>query len=366
MSLWTVFRSGHPAASARIRRTPLAVTAAASALVLLSACDVSGAASTAETEGASDAADADSGAVSGEVNLYTSEPEAKIQEIITAFNEQYPDVDVEVFRAGTGELKTRIATEKQSGTIGADVLLAADVPTFETYAAEGDLAALDGVDLEGVEEEQIDAENMYVGTRIIPTVIAYNTNEVTEAPTTWAELADPQYKDRLVMPNPEVSGAAAFNAAVWLSQPELGEQWMTDLAANNPTIVESNGPVSQNVANATQPIGVVVDYLVRDLAAEGSPIAVSYPTDGVPYVNQPAGIFEDSDNPEAAAAFVAFLVSPEGQEIAVEQNYVPVRGDVGTPDGAPALEDLALVTPDYEKITAEQDAAVATFTELFT
>src|SRR5690606_24886480 len=99
----------------------------------------------------------------------------------------------------------------------------------------------------------------------------------------------------ITMPNPDVSGAAAYNAAVWLNTPELGEAWLEGLAANEPVIAESNGPVGQAVAAGTQPVGIVVDYLVRELAAKGSPIALSYPTDGVPYVSQPAGIFADSD-----------------------------------------------------------------------
>ena len=111
-------------------------------------------------------------------------------------------------------------------------------------------------------------------------------------------------------------------------------------------------------------MGVVVDYPVRDLADKGSPVAVSYPSDGVPYVNQPAGVFKDSENPEAAQAFVSFLVSKEGQELAVKQNYVPVRSDAGAPEGAPALTDINLIQPDYAKVKEQQDGAVKKFKEI--
>jgi iron(III) transport system substrate-binding protein len=108
-----------------------------------------------------------------------------------------------------------------------------------------------------------------------------------------------------------------------------------------------------------------VDYLVRELAAQGSPIAVSYPTEGVPYVSQPAGIFADTDEAAASEAFIDFLVSEEGQTLAVEQSYLPVRSDVGTPEGAPSMDDITVITPDLETIRSTQDAAVATFNELF-
>lgn len=330
-------------------------------LALLTACGGSaeGQTNSAEVQGSA----ADSGP-SGTLTVYTSEPQAKIDEIIDAYNEIEPDVDVQVFRAGTGELKTRVATEKATGQIHADVMLAADVPTFESYVAEGDLQPLELENAADLNQDVVDAEGYYVGTRIIPTVIAYNTGMVEDAPESWAELAEDQFKGRIAMPNPLVSGAAAFNTAVWLQEENLGEGWLTSLAANEPTILESNGPVGQAVASGTAGIGVVVDYVARELAEKGSPIALNYPTDGVPYVSQPAGVFTDSANPEAANDFIDFLISQQGQELAVAQSYMPVRGDAGVPDGAPTLDELVLINPDLEKIAATQDAAVEQFNAL--
>ena len=207
----------------------------------------------------------------------------------------------------------------------------------------------------------IDPDGFYVGTRIIPTVIAYNTDEITEPPTSWAELTEPGYADRIILPNPDVSGAAAFNAAAWSLHPDLGEEWIEQLGANNPQVAESNGPVSQAVAEGSRPVGIVVDYLVRDLAAQGSPIAVSYPDEGVPYITQPGAVFADAPNPEAAKLFLDFLVSKKGQELAVDQNYLPVREDAGSPEGAPALADISLFDQDLEAIAASRDDAVAAF-----
>ncbi len=299
------------------------------------------------------------------ITLYTSEPQAKADALVAAFNETHPEITVEIFRAGTGDLTARIAAEQTSGAVQADVLLAADAGTFENYAADGLLAQYTPKDVEALNPDVVDPENYYVGTRIIPTVIAYNTTMITTPPTSWEDLTTAEYADKIVMPNPDVSGAAAYNAAVWMNEDALGEKWLENLAKNKPVIADSNGPVSQAVATGTQPVGIVVDYLVRELAAQGSPIAVSYPTEGVPYVSQPAGIFADSDSPEAAQAFIDFLVSAEGQKLAVEQAYLPVRSDVGSPEGAPAMSDITILSPDLETIRSSQDAAVETFRTLF-
>jgi len=299
------------------------------------------------------------------LTVYTSEPQEKIDELVAAFGEQHPDIEVEVFRAGTGDLTTRIATEREAGEIQADVLLAADAATFEDYAADDLLAEYLPADVDALNPDVVDPEGFYVGTRIIPTVIAYNTTMIEEPPASWQDLTDPEYADQIVMPNPDVSGAAAYNAAVWATTPELGDAWLEALAKNAPVIADSNGPTSQAVATGAQPVGIVVDYLVRELAAQGSPIDVSYPSEGVPYVSQPAGILADTDEEEAAQAFVDFLVSEEGQQIAVEQSYLPVRSDVGTPEGAPSMDEIEILSPDLETVQGAQDAAVETFRDLF-
>lgn len=335
--------------------------ASLASLALLTAC--SGSADGAENSPAAASSSAPAGAT-GTLTVYTSEPQAKIDELVAAYNEVNPEVSVEVFRAGTGELKTRIATEKETGGIQADVILAADVPTFEAYAAEGDLQVLDIDNAGELNQDVVDAEGYYVGTRIIPTVIAYNTTLVDTAPESWAELTNEEYKGMIAMPNPDVSGAAAFNTTVWLETPALGENWLKNLISNEPTVLESNGPVGQAVAAGTSGIGIVVDYVARELAAKGSPISLNYPTDGVPYVSQPAGVFTDSKNPDAANEFVEFLVSKEGQELAVAQSYLPVRDDAGVPEGAPALADLKLLNPDLAVIAEKQASAVAKFNDL--
>lgn len=340
------------------RRALVTITAVGASAALLAAC--------AEPTESEDATAPTGGGDEGEtttLTVYTSEPEDKVDEINEAFTSANPDIEVEVYRAGTGDLNARIAAEKESGSIEADILWAADAPTFETYAAAGDLVELQDIDTADLIDEAIGADNFYVGTRIIPTVIAYNTEVVDEAdlPQSWAELTDEAYADQLVMPDPAVSGAAAFNASVWKNNEELGEEWITALGQNQPMIAQSNGPTSQEIAGGGRPIGVVVDYLVRDLNAEGSPIEVIYPTEGAPYVTEPAGVFADSGNQEAAERYINFLLSTEAQEIAVEQNYLPVREDVGTPEGAPELAEIELMTPDLQVVTDDKDAAVELF-----
>lgn len=336
-----------------------AIAAVTLGAIALTGCSAATDSSSSETPAAKSPAEAAS------LTLYTSEPQEKIDAIVAAFSEEQPEISVEVFRAGTGDLTARIAAEEKAGAVGADLLLAADAGTFEDYAARDLLLEYASPEAEAILPELLDPENFYVGTRMLPTVIAVNTNVITDAPTSWQDLTDPAYAGKIAMPNPDVSGAAAYNAAVWLDDAQLGKPWLEALAKNEPLVVDSNGPVSQAVADGSSPVGIVVDSLVRDLEAAGSPIAAVYPSEGVPYVTQPVGIFANTEEPEAAKLFVDFLISKQGQEIAVSQSYLPIRSDVAAPKGAPEVKDLALLSPELDKIRSTQADAVATFNGLF-
>lgn len=338
------------------------VAAAGVAMLALAGCsepsenDGSNTATSGAEDGATDSA-------AGSLTLYTSEPEEKVDEIIAAFNEEHPDVDVQVYRAGTGDLKARIEAEKASGSVEADLIWAADAPTFEAFKSEDLLAQLNDVETGEVIDGAVDPEGYYVGTRIISTVLAYNTSVIDEAdaPQSWTDLTDARFRDKIVMPDPAVSGAAAYNATVWMNNDELGEDWLTALGENAPMIAASNGPTSQEIAGGGHPVGVVVDYLVRDLAAQGSPVKEVYATEGSPYITEPIAVFADSKSQSAAELFINFVLSKKGQELAVEQNYLPIIDGVGTPGDAPELDDIALMDADLKTLTDDRARSVEFF-----
>lgn len=305
------------------------------------------------------------GGPSGEIVLYTSEPQENADETVAAFNEQYPDIEVQVFRSGTGELLTRIESEEAAGGVQADVLLAADAPTFESLKERDLFVEYAPSGAEEIAEEFRDPDGFYTGTRLISTIIGYNTDQVQEPPRSWQDLTDPQYRgQRIGMPNPDYSGAAAYNIALWYARPELGAPFVEELAASEPTVVEGNGQVREGLANGQFPVGIIIDYMVRDLEEQGSPVAGVFPEEGVPVVTEPVAIFEGSQNQEAAQAFLNFLVSSEGQELASRQNYVPIVPGVEPPEGAPSLEEINILEGDLQQLVADQEAAKERFEQL--
>ena len=324
------------------RKSLSAIATLSAAMLALAGCSepTEDTASSKGTSAGNAAEDAAKDSATGSLTLYTSEPEEKVDEIIAAFNEEHPDVDVQVYRAGTGDLKARIEAEKASGSVEADLIWAADAPTFEAFKSEDLLAQLNDVEAGEVIDSAVDPEGYYVGTRIISTVLAYNTSVIDEAdaPQSWTDLTDARFRDKIVMPDPAVSGAAAYNATVWMNNDELGEDWLTALGENAPMIAASNGPTSQEIAGGGHPVGVVVDY-----------------------ITEPIAVFADSKNQSAAELFINFVLSKKGQELAVEQNYLPIIDGVGTPGDAPELDDIALMDADLQTLTDDRARSVEFF-----
>ena len=313
---------------------------------------------------ASKAGGGGSGGPSGKIVLYTSEPQANANKLISAFNKEYPNVNVQLFRNGTGKLMAKVESERQAGKVQADVLVAADAPSFEKLKKEGLLAKYTPKGVDKVPRKFRDPQGYYVGTRVISTIIGYNTNMVKNPPKSWQDLTDPKYKGKIGMPSPDYSGAAAYNTTVWSMQPSMGWDWISKLVANKPTVVEGNGAVQQGLATGRFATGIVIDYMVRESKAQGSPVDGVFPKEGVPAIYQPAAIFKSSSNKPAARAFIDFLISKKGQQLSVDQNYVPVREDVKGPKGAPALSEINVMDADTSKVTKNLNSAKERFNKM--
>lgn len=302
---------------------------------------------------------------SGVLRLYTSQPDADAAITKAAFEAAHPGVRVEIFRSGTEQVIARFLLEAEAGAPQADVLLVADAPTFELLKSRNLLEAYpQAISASAIAAGYADPEGYYYGTKILATLIAYNTNMVTNPARTWAELAALP-SGSIVMPSPSYSGAAAYNLGVMTRDSRIGWAWFETLAQKDVFLTQGNGAVLRTVANGERPYGIVVDFLPIRAALQGSPVGVVYPGEGVPVITEPVGIVKGTPNLQAARAFVDFLLSVEGQRVAVGMGYMPLRADVAPPAGFPALADLQQLTAPAAALAATRDADKERFGNLF-
>lgn len=319
-----------------------------------------------EASNSAEAQDTENGsAISGELDFYTSQPDADAQALVNAFVEKNPDVEISIFRSGTEEVVSKIQAEDQAGDIQADVLLVADSVTFESFKEDDLLLEYKSPEAEAINEAFVDPDGTYTGTKVMATGIVVNTNEVKELPDSWNVLTEEASKGEAVMPSPLYSGAAAYNLGVITKYPDMGWGYYQGLKDNGITITQGNGAVLEGVATGEQNYGMIVDYLAARAKSDGSPVELVYPKEGVPVITEPVGILANTDNEEAAQAFVDFVLSEEGQKLASNLGYTPIREGIEAPEGLKTLDEMTVLEADAAELLKTREEDKAKFGEMF-
>ncbi|PAQ16043.1 Fe(3+) ABC transporter substrate-binding protein [Bacillaceae bacterium SAOS 7] len=303
--------------------------------------------------------------VAGTLNFYTSQPDADAQALVDSFQKKYPDVKVETFRSGTEEVISKIQAENLAGDIQADVLLVADSVTFESLKEEELLMSYQSPEAEQLPEAFVDPDGTYAGTKVMATALVVNTNEVKDIPDSWNVLSEKGSKEKAIMPSPFYSGAAAYNAGVFSRQESFGWDFYKSLKENGMSVTKGNGGVLEAVATGEKSYGMVVDFIVARAKKEGSPVELVYPKEGVPVITEPVGVMKNTDNEAAAKAFIDFVLSEEGQELAAELGYTPIRKGIAAPEGLKTIEELTVLEADTAELLKAREDDKKQFGEIF-
>lgn len=302
--------------------------------------------------------------VTGTLTLYTSQPNEDAQRTVDAFTAAYPNVEVAWIRDGTTQLMARLEAEYAAGAPQPDVLLISDMVVMEGLEAQERLLAYPGADVSAYEAGLMDPEHHYFSTKLITTGIIYNTN-APFVPESWADLLRPEAQGQIAMPSPLTSGAATIHMVALTSEPSLGWAYYEGLAAQGANPQGGNGGTYRAVAGGEQMFGMVVDYLPIREIPNGAPVRFVFPAEGVSAVTEPVAILSSAQNVPAAQAFVDFLISTEGQELAAAMGYLPALASVAPPEGFPARDTIRLLPFDPAAALENAEANRLRFMDIF-
>lgn len=302
--------------------------------------------------------------VAGKLVLYTSQPNEDAQQTVDAFKAKYPAVEVEWVRDGTTQMMAKLRAEIEAGAPKPDLLLIADTVTMESLKQEGRLMKHEGADVSAYDPAIMDKDKTYFSTKLITTGIMYNTNAPVK-PTSYKDLLKAEVKDKLAMPSPLTSGAATIHMVAVTNNPDLGWAYYEKLAEQGANPQGGNGGVYKAIAGGEKLYGFMVDYMPIRGKAQGAPVEFVFPEEGVSAVTEPVAILSTAQNPTAAKAFVDFLISKDGQELASKQGYLPAHPGVTPPAGFPARDTIKLLPFDPAKALEGDAANKAKFTEIF-
>ena len=344
------------------------MTALAAVFVLtagLASCGNAGQSQEAEQPSGENTADTE---LSAELMLYTSEPEELVAEMIESFNETYPDITIEYNRAGTGKITAQLDTELLTGSTDANILWFADIAYMNDLDEKGMIEHYVSPNSASVDPQYLYKDGLGGEVRLIYNIIAYNTNEITEAPTDWKDVLTESYKDRFAIADPNISGGSATALVVQTEYPDkVGWDWYEALAANGMKFETANGELQTKVSNGEYAGVEIVDFMARTAKAEGSPVGVCYPASGSILVPTPISLMNNMDEEQMAAAkaFIDWCYTEEGQKLMVSQQYIPVVSGIEGPEGAPKAEEIKTLPFDLDYYIKNKSDILTKFTELY-
>jgi iron(III) transport system substrate-binding protein len=247
------------------------------------------------------------------LTVYGTVDETILQSVTDAFTEQY-DIPVSFVRLVSADLSQRFSTEAQAGATVADVLLLTSSPFYGEALSNGWLQPVNEAELPAFPgefpEDYTSDEGATPIVSLVPTTMVYNTDLLSEAPTSWEDYADPANKGELLLAEPSSSPA---NVAFWaLMREEYGDDFLEAVAANEPRWYNSAVPATQGVAAGEGALGFPgVAAIVAGLQESNAPVdaAVLTPTTG-PEIG--LGLAAESPCNDAGKLFANYLLSEEG------------------------------------------------------
>jgi putative spermidine/putrescine transport system substrate-binding protein len=249
-----------------------------------------------------------------------------------------------------------------------------DDPVLILAEREKVITPLKGLNISNLADVRADSkprEAMWVNWCQPAASIAYNTDSVTPAPTSYAEVWDKKYRDKVILISMRITQAVVpLLAAAQLAtgKPlaeclQVADAGFEKLKELKPNILQvtSNAPQAQQLLETGE-----IDYFLSPdtrtvlfRKAQGAPVDQAQPREGS--IAMPAGValVANGPNPELGMAFINELLDPETQALIAKTFY---SNPTNTKTVKPAGLDLPeLVVLDWEYFTDNRNRWIERF-----
>jgi len=298
----------------------------------------------------------------GEVVLYSSNTVDAINAATEEFNKKYPDIKITAVRGSTGAMMQRIKAE--AGAPKADIFWSGGFALLRIY--EPYFLSYQSPEYKGLPANYKNANDLWAGTNAHVMVIMINKRALKgdPAPKTWSDLANPRWKDRLIVSDPEKTTSSL--ATLWGIQQTLGDAPLKGIA-KNATVTSTASQVFDGVAKGEFAVGMTMEYAAQEYVAGGNKdVEVIYPTEGTFIAPEGMALVKGGPNPADAKKFYDFLASKSAQEMLVKKFFRrPIREDVDLAQiGLPKAGSFKAMAVDDQKLAADQPNFIKSWKEL--
>lgn len=286
------------------------------------------------------------------LTVYSGRNEDLVGPLFERF-EKESGVELNVRYADTAELASTLREEGDGSP--ADVFFGQDAGALGALEKEQLFAPLPPATLEGVPAQYRSTGGTWVGTSARARIIGFDTRKVQEdaVPDSVFDLVKPEYRGKVGWAPTNGSFQAFVTAMRKISGEDVAAKWLADMKANGTKAYDSNIVLRDAIAAGEVELGLLNHYYVLEAReADGAdyPVGIHFVDGKDPgaLVNVAGvGVLKSTDRAPDAQKLVDFLLAQESQQyFATETFEYPLAQGVPSPEGVPALDEIA--NPDLD------------------
>ena len=295
----------------------------------------------------------------GKVVYYSAGGAKLSRALVKAFKKKHPDIKIDSINAGTGEIITRMRAERKNPR--GDVFRAS-VEAIET--AKDLFEPYKTKEHDKFPKDVVGKGQLHYGFSTAIQLLIVNTKLLPggKAPKCWKDLAKPEYKGKITMSHPALSGSGARQLTQMV---QLFGWGFVKKLIGNAVIVPKSRLVYKNVSRGEQAIGLTEESKPYRMAKKGFPVKAVYPCEGVGMSYGSVAIIKGGPNPKNARIFADFHNSFKVHKLGVKVlKRRSARPDVKRPKGFKKVSDIKFFHYDMDNVRKNRKAYIKKFEKL--
>ena len=189
----------------------------------------------------------------------------------------------------------------------------------------------------------------------------------------YSDLIKPELKGKIATADP-ANSSSAFAQLTNMLQAEGGysdaKAWtyVKDLfTLIDGKIGSSSSGVYKAVADGEMAVGLSYEDPAVKLLNDGANVKVVYPKEGTVFLPASAAIIKNAKNKENAKKFIDFIISQDVQDtLGTTTTNRPVRKNAKTSENMKPIEQIKVLTEDYDYVIKNKSNIVKKYNEVFT
>lgn len=307
-----------------------------------------------------------------ELIVYTALEDDEYPGYLELFKKDHPDISIKIVRDSTGIVTAKLLAEKQNpqadvvwGLAATSLLVCDQAGMLEPYAPKA---------LEKVNSTFRDAANPphWVGIKAWETGFCVNTVEAKAQnlpiPTSFADLVKPDYKGKIVMPNPASSGTGflTVSAILQMMGEKKGWEFLDRLHENIAQYTHSGSKPCKMAGAGEFPIGISFGYRGIIQKKKGEPVETVFPKEGCGWDVEANALIKKAEMKSSARVFLDWAIGTEVMK-AYAKVYPVTAYPTGeaVPEGYPSNPLTQLIKNDLSWAAKNREAILAEWSKRY-